>query len=106
MVEFIEGLPAPRVDLARASRLDEGFRRVHDVQQAIDVLVRDRTAIVITHRLSTIVGADRILIIDGGRLVQQGRHEDLPCTEGRYRAMWMAQRRVSAYPSRLGAGGV
>ncbi|WP_246794121.1 ABC transporter ATP-binding protein [Burkholderia perseverans] len=76
------------------------------VQQAIDVLVRDRTVIVITHRLSTIVGADRILVIDGGRLVQQGRHEELLRTEGRYRAMWMAQRHASAYPSRLGAGAV
>ncbi|WP_082745199.1 ABC transporter ATP-binding protein [Burkholderia savannae] len=66
------------------------------VQRAIDALVRDKTVIVIAHRLSTIVGADRILVIDGGRLVQQGRHDELIAADGRYRAMWDAQYRAKA----------
>ena len=76
------------------------------VQQALDVLVRDRTVIVITHRLPTSIGIDRILVIDGGRLVQPVWHEDLLRTGGHYRAMWMAQRQrhASAYPLRPGAG--
>ncbi|THF58686.1 ABC transporter ATP-binding protein [Pseudothauera rhizosphaerae] len=64
------------------------------VQQAIDALVRDRTVIVIAHRLSTIAAADRILVIDGGGLVEQGRHAELLAAGGRYRAMWDAQARV------------
>ncbi|RNE92097.1 ABC transporter ATP-binding protein [Marichromatium sp. AB31] len=61
------------------------------VQRAIDALVRDKTVIVIAHRLSTIAGADRILVIDEGRLVEQGRHQQLLAADGRYRAMWDAQ---------------
>lgn len=67
------------------------------VQRAIDALVESRTVIVIAHRLSTIAAADRILVIDGGRLVQQGRHDELIAQEGRYRAMWSAQQRVKAW---------
>lgn len=61
------------------------------VQRAIDALVRDKTVIVIAHRLSTIVGADRILVIEDGRLVEQGRHDELLARTGRYRALWDAQ---------------
>jgi ATP-binding cassette subfamily B protein len=61
------------------------------VQSAIDALVCDRTVIVIAHRLSTIAAADRILVIDDGCLVEQGRHEDLLAHEGRYASMWRAQ---------------
>jgi ATP-binding cassette subfamily B protein len=61
------------------------------VQSAIDALVRDRTVIVIAHRLSTIAAADRILVIDDGCLVEQGRHDDLLAREGRYASVWRAQ---------------
>ncbi|WP_063534460.1 ABC transporter ATP-binding protein [Burkholderia sp. MSMB1589WGS] len=74
------------------------------VQRAIDALVRDKTVVVIAHRLSTIVGADRILVIDGGRLVQQGRHDELIAIDGRYRAMWEAQYRAKAAFDGFGAG--
>lgn len=63
------------------------------VQRALDVLARNRTVLVIAHRLSTIGAADRILVVDGGRLVQQGRHAELIAMDGRYRAMWDAQMR-------------
>jgi ATP-binding cassette subfamily B protein len=61
------------------------------VQAAIDALVRERTVIVIAHRLSTIVGADQILVIDGGALVERGKHADLLAQGGRYARMWAAQ---------------
>jgi ATP-binding cassette subfamily B protein len=61
------------------------------VQAAIDALVRDRTVIVIAHRLSTIAAADQILVIDNGRLVEQGRHNELLARAGRYARMWQAQ---------------
>ncbi len=61
------------------------------VQQAIDALVRDRTVIVIAHRLSTVVAADRIVVLDDGRLTQEGTHTELMAQGGRYADMWAAQ---------------
>jgi subfamily B ATP-binding cassette protein MsbA len=54
------------------------------VQQALDVLMRDRTCIVIAHRLSTVRRADRILVLDGGRIVEQGSHDELLARKGAY----------------------
>ncbi|MDR0701387.1 MAG: ABC transporter ATP-binding protein/permease [Azoarcus sp.] len=67
------------------------------VQAAIDALVRDRTVIVIAHRLSTIAAADQILVIDGGRIVEAGRHAELLARAGRYARMWRAQQSVKAW---------
>jgi len=61
------------------------------VQSAIDALVRDRTVIVIAHRLSTIAAADQILVVDGGQVVESGRHGELLAQGGRYARMWQAQ---------------
>jgi len=61
------------------------------VQAAIDALVRDRTVIVIAHRLSSIAAADQILVIDGGRVIESGRHAELLARQGRYACMWQAQ---------------
>ena len=54
------------------------------VRQALDRLTADRTTIVIAHRLATVVGADRIFVLDNGRLVEQGRHEELKSAGGLY----------------------
>lgn len=54
------------------------------VQQALDNLMKDRTVIVIAHRLSTIRHADCILVMEGGRIVQKGRHDDLLKTSALY----------------------
>ncbi len=61
------------------------------VQRAIDALVREKTVIVIAHRLSTVAAADQILVVDGGRVVESGRHASLLSRSGRYAAMWSAQ---------------
>ncbi|MEV7028450.1 ABC transporter ATP-binding protein/permease, partial [Kitasatospora sp. NPDC093558] len=62
------------------------------VQQAIDRLVTGKTVIVIAHRLSTVVGADQILVLDDGHITQRGTHADLLAdAEGRYARMWAAQ---------------
>ena len=63
------------------------------VQKAVDVLVRDRTVIVIAHRLSTIKAADTIFVIEGGRIAEQGTHEQLIARKGKYADMWDAQQR-------------
>ena len=57
------------------------------VQQAIDNLMRNRTSIVIAHRLSTIQNADEIVVLQQGKILQRGKHEDLLATDGLYRKL-------------------
>ena len=54
------------------------------VQAALERLMRGRTTLVIAHRLATVAGADRILVVDGGRIVAEGRHDDLIRQDGLY----------------------
>ncbi|MEO0698320.1 MAG: ATP-binding cassette domain-containing protein, partial [Pseudomonadota bacterium] len=54
------------------------------VQQALEGLMRNRTTLVIAHRLATVRAADRIIVLDGGRIVEQGRHADLAKAGGLY----------------------
>ena len=64
------------------------------IQNAINELIKDKTLILIAHRLSTIKNADQILVIDDGRLVQRGTHDELIAEGGQYGNLW--QRRVNA----------
>jgi ATP-binding cassette, subfamily B, bacterial len=61
------------------------------ILDALDRLIEGRTTIVIAHRLSTLRDVDRILVLNEGRLVEQGSHEELIATPGLYRQMWEAQ---------------
>ena len=97
---FLSGGEQQRVALARAILknasivvLDEATAFADPenevlIQKAFSVLTKDRTVIMIAHRLSTVVGADRIIVLDGGRVVEQGRHSDLVAAGGLYSRMW------------------
>ncbi len=61
------------------------------IQEALWTLMRDRTAIVIAHRLSTVRRLDRLVVLDGGAIVEQGRHDALLASRGVYATLWAHQ---------------
>jgi ATP-binding cassette subfamily B protein len=63
------------------------------IQETLREVARDHTTLVIAHRLSTVVDADRILVMDGGRIVEQGTHQALLAQQGIYQRMWQLQQR-------------
>jgi len=64
------------------------------IQDGLDKLRQDRTTFVIAHRLSTIMSADQILVIEDGRIVEQGTHAELLARQGRYRQLYEKQYRL------------
>jgi ATP-binding cassette subfamily B protein len=66
------------------------------IQQALSVALAGRTAVVIAHRLSTIAAADQILVLDGGRIVERGRHADLLRAAGLYAELFETQFRAAS----------
>ena len=59
----------------------------HLVQEALDRLMEGRTTLVIAHRLSTVRDADRVVVLDGGRVVEEGTHDALLARNGLYRRL-------------------
>ena len=104
---FLSGGEAQRICVARAILknapilvLDEATafadpENEHKMQMALQSLIKDKTVIVIAHRLSSIVSAHQIVVMKEGRIVQRGKHERLSMTEGVYKNMWDAY--TSAY---------
>ncbi|MEQ1944051.1 ABC transporter ATP-binding protein/permease [Mesorhizobium sp. VNQ89] len=72
-----------------------------EIQAALDLVSRDRTTIVIAHRLSTVVKADEIIVLKDGRIVERGRHADLLAERGLYASMWDRQREATEAEERL-----
>ncbi|MCA1597097.1 MAG: ABC transporter ATP-binding protein/permease [Chloroflexi bacterium] len=94
-------LSNPRVLLLdeATSSLDSQSEAI--VQSALDRIMPGRTTVIIAHRLSTVRNADRILVLDGGRVVEEGRHEALLAANGAYAALYhrqMATRDVLSEP--------
>ncbi len=73
------------------------------VQRALDEALKDRTALVIAHRLSTVRHADLILVVDGGTIVERGRHADLVAAGGLYSELYRTQFAEQAEDSQLPA---
>lgn len=71
------------------SALDTQTER--DIQESLDAMGQGRSVITIAHRLSTIADADRIVVLEKGEIVEEGRHEELLARGGRYAAMWARQ---------------
>jgi len=81
------------------SALDTGTER--EIQSALNEVSRNRTTLVIAHRLSTVVDADEILVLDHGRIIERGRHSELLALGGHYAAMWNKQREAAAAREKL-----
>ena len=62
-----------------------------EVQAALSEAAKGRTTIAVAHRLSTIASADKIIVLDDGRVVEEGRHEDLLAINGLYASLWRRQ---------------
>ena len=104
---FLSGGEAQRICVARAILknapilvLDEATafadpENEHKMQMALQSLIKDKTVIVIAHRLSSIISAHQIVVMKEGRIVQRGKHERLSMAEGVYKNMWDAY--TSAY---------
>ncbi|MHA1988057.1 MAG: ATP-binding cassette domain-containing protein, partial [Promethearchaeota archaeon] len=58
------------------------------IQEALEVLLSDRTSIIIAHRLSTVINADRIIVMDNGRIIEEGNHNTLLSQEGKYAQLY------------------
>lgn len=83
------------------SALDTHTER--EIQSALTAITRNRTTLVIAHRLSTVVDADEILVLDHGVIVERGRHAELLARCGQYAAMWNRQKEAAAARERLKA---
>lgn len=68
-----------------------------EVQKAIDSLIKGRTVIAIAHRLKTIKDADQIIVLDNGRIKEEGTHDDLVRNEGLYAHLWNIQESISGW---------
>ncbi|MGD0192608.1 MAG: ABC transporter ATP-binding protein/permease [Rhizomicrobium sp.] len=81
------------------SALDTGTER--EIQSALAAVSKNRTTLVIAHRLSTVVDADEILVLDHGQIIERGRHSELVAQGGHYASMWNKQKEAAAVRERL-----
>ena len=91
---FLKNPPLMIFDEA-TSALDTRAERA--IQGELDRVAEGRTALVIAHRLSTVVNADQIVVMDKGRIVERGRHEDLLARDGLYAQLWNLQRQQQQF---------
>jgi ATP-binding cassette subfamily B protein len=81
------------------SALDTGTER--EIQGALQEVSKNRTSLVIAHRLSTVVDADEILVLDHGEIIERGRHSQLLALNGHYASMWNKQKEAAAAREKL-----
>ncbi|MBN9028202.1 MAG: metal ABC transporter permease [Rhizobiales bacterium 63-7] len=81
------------------SALDTTTER--EIQTALDVVSKNRTTLIIAHRLSTVIGADEIIVLKGGEIAERGAHAELLAQNGLYAAMWDRQREATQAEEQL-----
>ena len=72
-----------------------------EIQASLREVSKDRTTLVIAHRLSTVVDADEIIVLDQGQVAERGRHAELIAQDGRYADMWRKQQEAALLQQRL-----
>jgi ATP-binding cassette subfamily B protein len=72
-----------------------------EILASLDEVAANRTTLIIAHRLSTVVDADEILVLDHGQVTERGRHQDLLARNGQYASMWHKQQEAAAAKARL-----
>ncbi|NNK99727.1 MAG: ATP-binding cassette domain-containing protein, partial [Xanthomonadales bacterium] len=99
----LSGGQRQRISIARAVLkdppvliLDEATSAVDNeteaaIQRSMQVITQGRTTLVVAHRLSTIVNADRIYVLDRGRIIETGSHTELIAADGLYASLWKVQ---------------
>ena len=96
-------LKAPKILVfdEATSALDTKTER--DIQASLAEVSADRTTLIIAHRLSTVVDADEILVLDNGRIIERGDHRELLLRRGVYAAMWARQQEAAQHEAALAA---
>ncbi|HZW81964.1 MAG TPA: ABC transporter ATP-binding protein [Candidatus Deferrimicrobium sp.] len=92
LLAFARALLAnPRILILDEATSSIDVQSEQEIQRAIDLVMKGRTCFIVAHRLSTIREADRILVIDEGRIVEEGKHEELLSKRGMYRRLYLNQ---------------
>ena len=88
-------LKGPRILLFDEATSALDTRTEREIQTALQLVSRDRTTLVIAHRLSTVIDADEIIVLSEGQIAERGRHGDLIAQDGIYAAMWREQQQAA-----------
>ncbi|MCG8493681.1 MAG: ABC transporter ATP-binding protein/permease [Sneathiellales bacterium] len=94
-------LKAPRILLFDEATSALDSRTEQEIQESLREVSKDRTTLVIAHRLSTVVDADEIIVLDSGRISEKGSHKELLEQGGQYAEMWARQQEVADYQEKL-----
>ena len=88
-------LKAPPILILDEATSSLDSRAEQGIKSALDKIAKDRTTVVIAHRLSTVTDADEIIVLDGGEIKERGSHVNLLAQNGLYANMWKRQREKS-----------